>query len=150
MSRETAVAVATAGAVLPALREFGVREALAQMEWHVAIPAREQALDGVHLRLVVQASNPSHPDAYRVLKMKHPKASDPAAGGKVEDRARILSNDWIIVENIPDRAYGYELGSRSAIGCVMESWRVRTNKASGIVNDPNDWGHRARRPYVRP
>jgi predicted helicase len=38
-----------------------------------------------------------------------------------------------------DRAYGYELGSRSAIGCVMESWRVRTNKASGIVNDPNDW-----------
>jgi len=23
------------------------------MEWHVAIPAREQALDGVHLRLVV-------------------------------------------------------------------------------------------------
>jgi predicted helicase len=47
--------------------------------------------------------------------------------------------DWIIIENIPDRAYGYELGSRLAIGCVMESWRVRTNKASGIVNDPNDW-----------
>lgn len=50
-----------------------------------------------------------------------------------------LSNDRIIIENIPDRAYGYELGSRSAIGCVMESWRVRTNEASGIVNDPNDW-----------
>ena len=71
--------------------------------------------------------------------MKHPKASDPATGGKVEDRARILYNDWIIIENIPDRAYGHELGSRSAIGCVMESWRVRANKASGIVNDPNDW-----------
>ena len=21
----------------------------------------------------------------------------------------------------------------------MEAWRVRTDKASGIVNDPNDW-----------
>jgi hypothetical protein len=38
-----------------------------------------------------------------VLKMKHPKASDPATGGTVEDRARILYNEWIIIENIPDR-----------------------------------------------
>ena len=38
-----------------------------------------------------------------------------------------------------DCAYGYRLGSRSAIGWVMESWRVKTDKKSGIRNDPNDW-----------
>jgi predicted helicase len=56
----------------------------------------------------------------------------------VKDRARILTTTGSL-SRIPDRAYGYELGSRSAIGCVMESWLVRTDKASGIVNDPDDW-----------
>jgi predicted helicase len=80
-----------------------------------------------------------HPDACRVLKMKHPKVTDPATGQKVEDRSRIIYNDWITICDIPERAYDYELGSRSAIGWVMDAWRVRTDKASGIVNDPNDW-----------
>ena len=82
-----------------------------------------------------------HPDAYRVLKMKHPKVADPAdpKGRKVDDRSRIIYNDWITIESIPERAYNYELGSRSAVAWVMESNRVRTDKSSGIVNDPNDW-----------
>lgn len=81
----------------------------------------------------------AHPDAYRVLKMKHPKITDPTTGKKVEDRTRIIYNDWITIGNIPERAYDYELGSRSAIAWVIESNRVKTDKASGIVNDPNDW-----------
>lgn len=82
-----------------------------------------------------------HPDAYRVFKMKHPKLADPfdQKGVKVEDRSRIIYNDWITIGAIPERAYDYELGSRSAITWVMESNRVRTDKASGIRNDPNDW-----------
>ena len=60
-------------------------------------------------------------------------------GAKVDDRSRIIYNDWITIGAIPERAYGYELGSRSAIAWVMESNRVRTDKASGIRNDPNDW-----------
>ncbi|MGE3449450.1 MAG: DEAD/DEAH box helicase [Microbacteriaceae bacterium] len=79
------------------------------------------------------------PDAYRVAKMKHPKITDPTTNKRVDDRTRIVFNDGITIEGIPERAYGYELGSRSAIGWVMEAWRVRTDKASGIVNDPNDW-----------
>ncbi len=87
------------------------------------------------------AFDATHPDAYRVLKMKHPKVAAPhdPKGAKVEDRTRIIYNDWITIEGIPRRAYGYELGSRSAIAWVIESNRVRTDKASGIVNDPNDW-----------
>ena len=71
--------------------------------------------------------------------MKHPKVTDPATGQKVEDRTRIVYNDWITICDIPERAYDYQLGSRSGIGWVMDAWRVRTDKASGIVNDPNDW-----------
>ena len=85
--------------------------------------------------------DPGNPDAYRVLKMKHPKVADPhdPKGAKVEDRTRIVYNDWITIGGIPERAYDYELGSRSAVAWVIESNRVKTDKASGIVNDPNDW-----------
>jgi predicted helicase len=85
--------------------------------------------------------DPQHPDAYRVLKMRHSKVNDPldSDGAKVDDRSRIAYNDWITIEGIPERAYGYELGSRSAIAWVMESNRVRTDNASGIRNDPNEY-----------
>ena len=36
-------------------------------------------------------------------------------------------------------AHDYQLGSRSAIDWILESYRIKTDKASGIVNDPNDW-----------
>lgn len=73
--------------------------------------------------------------------MKHPKVVDPTDpdGRKIDDRTRIIYNDWITVGAIPERAHAYELGSRSAIAWVIEANRVRTDKASGIVNDPNDW-----------
>ncbi len=85
--------------------------------------------------------NASHPDAYRVLKMKHPKIANPGDpdAAKIDDRSRIIYNDWITIEGIPERAYEYELGSRSAIAWVIESNRVKTDTASGIRNDPNDW-----------
>lgn len=83
--------------------------------------------------------DPAAPDAYRVTKMKHPKVTDPATGAKVDDLTRIIYNDRITIEGIPQAAYGYELGPRSAIGWVMDSWRIKTHKASGITNDPNDW-----------
>jgi predicted helicase len=79
------------------------------------------------------------PNAYRVIKMKHPRIIDAATGAKVDDRTRIVYYDWITITGIPERAYEYELGSRSGIEWVMESWRIKTDKASGIVNDPNDW-----------
>lgn len=82
--------------------------------------------------------DPKHPDAYRVLKMKHPKVKD-AAGVRVDDRTRIVYNDWITIESIPGKIYDYKLATRSAIEWVMESFRVRTDRASKIINDPNSW-----------
>ncbi len=31
------------------------------------------------------------------------------------------------------------LGSRSAIEWIIDRYQVKTDKKSGIVNDPNDW-----------
>lgn len=43
------------------------------------------------------------------------------------------------ITGIPEEAYRYTLGSRSAIEWVMERYQVKTDPASGIVNDPNAW-----------
>jgi predicted helicase len=43
------------------------------------------------------------------------------------------------VSGIPEAAYRYQLGSRSAVEWIIDRYYIKTDKASGIVNDPNDW-----------
>ncbi len=45
----------------------------------------------------------------------------------------------ITVANIPAAAYEYQVNGKSAIEWVMERYQIKTDKASGIRNDPNDW-----------
>ncbi|MGA0568627.1 type ISP restriction/modification enzyme [Rathayibacter sp. KR2-224] len=45
----------------------------------------------------------------------------------------------ITLSGIPNEAYEYMLGPRSALEWVMRQYQVTVDKASGIVNDPNDW-----------
>ena len=80
-------------------------------------------------------SNPPTLDsrAYRVEKMRFGKR----AGEK--DRSVIHYNDRITVSDIPLEAYDYVVNGKPAIEWVMERQSVRTDKASGIVNDANDW-----------
>ncbi|GGO94055.1 helicase [Nocardioides phosphati] len=59
--------------------------------------------------------------------------------GKEKDRTTIVYNDRITLSGIPEEAYQYMLGSRSAIEWIIDRYYVKTDKASGIVNDPNDW-----------
>ncbi|WP_307858269.1 DEAD/DEAH box helicase [Cellulomonas fulva] len=70
---------------------------------------------------------------YRVEKMRW------GGTAKSRDRSTIVYNSRITVSGIPDEAHEYMLGSRSGIEWVMERYQVKTDKASGIVNDPNDW-----------
>lgn len=51
----------------------------------------------------------------------------------------IIYNADISIENIPAEAYEYVVNGRSAIEWVMECYRIKTDKDSGITNDPNDW-----------
>ena len=83
--------------------------------------------------------DPGAADAWRVEKMRYPRVDDPEAGKKVEDRTRVLYNAAITISGIPLRAHDYRLGARSAIDWVLNQYQVKTDTASGIVNDPNDW-----------
>ncbi|OKI14471.1 hypothetical protein A6A08_12900 [Nocardiopsis sp. TSRI0078] len=69
-------------------------------------------------------------ELYRVQKMKF-KSRD--------DRSTIVYNSRVTVSEIPERAYRYQLGARSAVEWIIDRYQVKTDKASGIVNDPNDW-----------
>ncbi len=59
--------------------------------------------------------------------------------GQRADRSVIHYNDRITLRGIPEEAYRYQLGSRSAIEWIIDRYWIKTDKSSGIVNDPNDW-----------
>jgi predicted helicase len=67
---------------------------------------------------------------YEVVKMRFPKK------GKTDT---IIYNNQITIENIPAEAYEYVVNGKSAIEWIMERYQITTHKASGIVNNPNDW-----------
>ena len=79
-------------------------------------------------------------ERFAVQKMKY--------GGKVGayDKTRIRYNAFIDIDGIPEEAQRYMLGSRSALDWIIERYQVKTDKASGIVNDPNDWSREHEQP----
>ncbi|MCY3629114.1 MAG: hypothetical protein OXG94_03760 [Bacteroidetes bacterium] len=54
-----------------------------------------------------------------------------------KDLSRIIYNDHITVQGIPMEAYDYMVNGKSAVAWVMERQRMKTDKASQIVNDAN-------------
>ncbi|THV40694.1 damage-inducible protein [Glycomyces buryatensis] len=70
-------------------------------------------------------------DLYRVSKKMKFRSND--------DRIEIDYNQRVTLVGIPEEVYRYQLGARSAIEWVKERYWVKTDKDSGIVNDPNDW-----------
>ncbi|GAN69687.1 type ISP restriction/modification enzyme [Acetobacter orleanensis] len=73
---------------------------------------------------------PLTPEVFRVKKMKY---------GKSKDKSILHYNDRITVTGIPLEAYDYVVNGKSALDWVVERQCVKTDKASGIVNDANDW-----------
>lgn len=90
--------------------------------------------------LAIEPEPGSPYEYFQVEKMKFAKARDPESNKLVvADRSTIIYNDRITLSGIPEEAYRYMLGSRSAIEWIIDRYQVKTDKASGIVNDPNDW-----------
>lgn len=79
------------------------------------------------------------------MRFGKPTAEQKEAGEKA-DRSVIHFNDRITVSGIPEAAYRYMLGSRSAIEWIIDRYYVKTDKTSGIVNDPNDWSREVEDP----
>ena len=70
--------------------------------------------------------NPDMPLDWRVKKMRLSK-----------DKTRLQYNDFLTLDEIPPETYDYQLGNRSALEWVIDQYRVKTDKRSGIINDPN-------------
>jgi predicted helicase len=74
---------------------------------------------------------------FRVQKMRFPKK---------DQKHTIIYNSSIKLENIPAKAYEYVVNGKSAIEWIMERYQVKTDKKSGIKNDPNDWAEEVGNP----
>ena len=70
--------------------------------------------------------NPDVPLDWRVEKMK-------LSG----DKTQIVYNKFLTIDGIPLQVFDYRLGTRSALEWVVDQYRVKTDKRSGIINDPN-------------
>ena len=78
------------------------------------------------VELVLKKTKPT----YKVKKMK------PATSDKL---GSIIYNEDITIKNIPERAYNYVVNGRSAIGWIIDQYRIKVDKKSGITDDPNDF-----------
>jgi predicted helicase len=72
-------------------------------------------------------------------KMRYPKVTDSETGDKITDRTHLIYNQYLTLSGIPERAHEYKLGTRSGIDWIIDRYYIKTDKASGIVNDPNAW-----------
>ena len=114
---------------IPTLEKFPkyveIGRQLAELHLHYEAPADAAAL-GLDIAITKED--------YTVSKMRFKKV------GKDNDKGTIIFNDYITISNIPERAYEYVVNGRSAIEWIMESYRVKTDKDSGITDDPNTYG----------
>ncbi|MFI3603493.1 DEAD/DEAH box helicase [Vagococcus fluvialis] len=78
------------------------------------------------VEVIISNPNPN----YSVTKMKHPKKG-------VLDT--IIYNEHITIKNIPEKAYEYIVNGRPAIEWIIDQYRVKTDKKSGITDDPNEY-----------
>ena len=72
---------------------------------------------------------------YRVKKMKF------GGRGREKDKTTVIYNAHITMEKIPPAAYDYIVNGKAALDWVMERQVVKTDKASGLVNDANDYAN---------
>ena len=71
-------------------------------------------------------------------------AADPGrlvklAWGKGKDHTKIVYNANLTLAGIPEDAERYTVNGKTALGWLIDRYKVTTDKKSGIVNDPNDY-----------
>ena len=54
-----------------------------------------------------------------------------------KDKTCLKYNDFLTLEGIPPEVFAYRLGNRSALEWVVDQYRVKVDKRSGIKNNPN-------------
>ena len=77
------------------------------------------------------------PISYRVDKMLPQNRRKSEAGYTVYDGLKV--NGSLTLAGIPEAAFAYRLGNRSALDWIVDQYRVKTDKRSGITHDPNGY-----------
>ena len=84
---------------------------------------------------------------FRVEKMRFGKPTpEQKTAGERADRSTIVYNQRVTLRGIPEAAYRYRLGARSAIEWIIDRYQVKVDKPSGIRNEPNDWSREVSEP----
>ncbi len=85
---------------------------------------------------------------YQVQKMAFGKKKVEIDGKNktVADKNTIIYNSQITLTEIPEKAYEYVVNGKSAIEWIIERYQVKTDKKSGITNNPNDWADEVGNP----
>ncbi len=85
------------------------------------------------------------PLSYRVEKMKvlgpdgkSARKIDSSEGYADSDRFAVVVNDTLTLDGIPPQVFDYRIGNRAALEWVVDQYRVKTDKRSGITHDPNN------------
>lgn len=105
---------------------YNVGKALAQLHLHY-----EEA-EPYPLTVVGDDENPG-----RVEKMRWGKKRNPVTGKMEADKSVLVYNNNLTFKGIPEIAHRYVVNGRSPLEWMIDRYQVKTDKASGIVNDPN-------------
>jgi len=54
-----------------------------------------------------------------------------------KEKTDLQYNDFLTLGGVPPEVFEYRLGNRSALEWIIDQYRVKTDKRSGLVNDPN-------------
>ena len=93
-----------------------------------------------------EASLHAPADPWERYRIGERKMRFPALGRRDKDFTRLEYNDYVTLTGIPAEAQGYSISGRSPLEWIIDRYHVKTDKASGIVNDPNDFLREQGRP----
>ena len=55
------------------------------------------------------------------------------------DHTTLIYNDHITIKNISPLSFDYVINGRSPLEWIIDRYQLKTDSASGLVNDPNAW-----------
>lgn len=106
----------------------------AQIFWQLSKAGRELA--AVHLNY----ENQPPPAGVEVIGAeKNNFAVTKLRFASKDDRTTLIYNSDVTIKNIPPRSFEYVVNGRSPLEWIIDRYQVKTDKDSGIVNDPNAW-----------
>lgn len=95
-------------------------------EWHL----NYETIEPYSLEEVSSKTSKDLKAFYKVTKMKFPKK---------DEKTSIIYNANVTLKGIPLETYEYIVNGKPAIEWIMERYQEKTDKDSGILNDPNEY-----------